>query len=128
MVKIEKAISEEVNSCVQREKFINSMFTNWDSSILKNWKSIKLSFDCSLLKNATNKIDKSSVKWIPPQDAFAKLNFNGASKSELGQSGAGIYIRNSSWDILAVSSTHLVHGTNNSAKAQALLLGLELAS
>lgn len=84
LLKIKKEISEGVNSCVKREKFINSSFTRWDSSILKDWKDIRFPSDGSLL-NDTTKVDRASVKWIPPQRDF-----------------------------------------NNYAKAQALLLGLEL--
>ena len=55
-----------------------------------------------------------------------KLNFDGVSRGNLGKSGLGACVRDSKGMVLAISSSPLPNGTNNSAETQALLVGLVL--
>ena len=57
---------------------------------------------------------------------FIKLNFDGASRGNLGQSSLGACIRDCTGKVLEITMTHLLIGTNNMDEAQSLLSGLIL--
>ena len=55
-----------------------------------------------------------------------KLNFDGVSRANPGKLGLGACVRDSKGIVLAISSSPLPDGTNNSAETKALLVGLVL--
>ena len=64
--------------------------------------------------------------WRPPTYGFWKLNFDGASRGNLGPLGFGACIRNPSSQVVAIIVAPLPIDTNNIVKAHALLVGIIL--
>ena len=58
---------------------------------------------------------------------YWKLNFDGASRGNLGNSSFGACIRDSNGEVVALITSPLPINTNNIVEAQALLVGLILA-
>ncbi|KAH9293663.1 hypothetical protein KI387_041132, partial [Taxus chinensis] len=73
-----------------------------------------------------HKPKKNSI-WIRPEENVVKLNFDGASKGNLGLAGGGGILRNNEGDWLFVYVGPLGWQTNNMAEARALLWGVLLA-
>ena len=117
---IEKSISEVTNASVNRCKF-NLVITSWDGSIIQEWKSIFIPFGTGTSSNLQTPTYRSTVKWQPPMPGFVKLNFDGASRGNPGQSGLGACIRDCIGKVLEISMAPVPIGTNNMAKAQSLL-------
>lgn len=67
------------------------------------------------------------MHWCSPFEGFWKLNFDGASRGNLGFLGLGACIQDSQGSVVAITTSPLSTGTNNMAKVQALLVGLILA-
>ena len=53
--------------------------------------------------------------WSPPQPGFIKLNYDGASKGNTGQAGAGGIFCNSQVTVCRFYAIDLGHATNNEA-------------
>ena len=63
----------------------------------------------------------------PPQMGFIKLNFDSASKGNLGQAGIGDVFRNSQDVVCRVYAMDLGYATNNEAELTSLQQGLIIA-
>ena len=74
-----------------------------------------------------NQIPQSPDRWSPPPSSFIKLNFEGAFKGNLGPAGGGGVFRNSQGEILHIYTINLGHTTNNAAKINAMVKGLNIA-
>ncbi|KAH9292835.1 hypothetical protein KI387_041984, partial [Taxus chinensis] len=72
-------------------------------------------------------IPKKNSSWIRPGENVVKLNFDGASKGNLGPAGGGGILRNSEGDWLFAYAGPLGRQTNNMVEARALLWGVLLA-
>ncbi len=72
-------------------------------------------------------MDRSLVKWLPLISPFLKLNFDGTLRGNLGDSGIGVAIRNHQGVVVSLKVAPIPYGSNNLAKASALLEGLVLA-
>jgi ribonuclease HI/exonuclease III len=123
---IEKSISESVNSSIASVSF-NHYLSAWDSTIIQNWKAIRIPMGTHPNPKLSGKVDRSNVRWTPPLSGFVKINFDGASRGNPGKSGIGVCIRDECGRVLAIKSQALPPGTNNMAEAHALLAGLILA-
>lgn len=73
---------------------------------------------------------KASIpdSWAPPAPRFLKLNFDGASKGNLGLRRIGGVFRNKDGEIEHVFAESIGITTNNVAELQELLSGLEIAN
>ena len=56
-----------------------------------------------------------------------KLNLDGCSRGNPGASGVGVFIRDHEGKVVEILAQKIPSGTNNYAKALALLFGVELA-
>ena len=54
-----------------------------------NWKNL---INPSLIYKNNNKEARDKCRWIPPLTRWAKLNFDGASRDNLGTNGIGCII------------------------------------
>lgn len=110
-------------------KQINNLkcFTYWDNVVFKK---------CPLLKSlpmprsiqATHKKNfRKNENWIPPTSNKWKLNFDGASKGNLGKYGIEAIIHNFEGNIFKATSKKIEDITNNKVELEALSLGLDLA-
>ncbi|XP_057823237.2 uncharacterized protein LOC131035539 [Cryptomeria japonica] len=66
------------------------------------------------------------VKWEAPELGWCKVNFDGASAGNPGQSGIGCILRNSDGICIKEISKKFGVATNNEAKFRAALRGLQL--
>ena len=66
-------------------------------------------------------------QWMPPLQGFLKLNYDGASKGNPGQAGAGGIFRNSQGIVCRFYALDLGHATNNEAELMAVKRGLQIA-
>ncbi|XP_059070478.1 uncharacterized protein LOC131860125 [Cryptomeria japonica] len=62
-----------------------------------------------------------------PSKQWIKINFDGASKGNLGTSGAGVVARDDSRFIIFKGAQRLPNGTNNEVEVQVAFLETELA-
>lgn len=74
-----------------------------------------------------NQAPQSPEQWSPPPSSLIKLNLNGASKGNPGPAGSGGVFRNSQGEILHIYTINLGHSTNNAAKLNAMVKGLNIA-
>jgi hypothetical protein len=65
--------------------------------------------------------------WSPPPTGFIKINFNGASKGNLGPTRFGVVLRNSEGEILYLTTGYLGENKNNATELSSLLKGLNIA-
>jgi ribonuclease HI len=124
--KLEKSISEVVNSSHAKLK-CNLRLTWWDSVVIREWKYIYVPTGWCHQSTNAKIIERHLVHWIPPAQGFVKINFDGSSRGNPGDSGASVCIRDNQGAVLAIKSCSLPRGTNNMAEAHGLLAGLSLA-
>ncbi|KAH9309990.1 hypothetical protein KI387_037901, partial [Taxus chinensis] len=99
----------------------NRLFPEEEENILAAW-----NIDTVFKKN-NNGIDRSTVQWIKPPNAWHKLNFDGASKGNLGDSGGGGVIKYHRGCFVATFSGKMGRRTNHYSEALAALWGIRLA-
>ena len=122
---IQKSISEVTNSSFKVVKF-NPIVTQWDSQIRKKWKHLFITNGWKINCSPSSLLPRKNF-WRPPAYDFWKLNFDGASKGNLGPSGFGACIRNHIGQVVAILVSPLPIDTNNITEAHALLARLILA-
>ncbi|GLJ20911.1 hypothetical protein SUGI_0381550 [Cryptomeria japonica] len=71
-------------------------------------------------------LDGNTIKWKAPPRGWTKLNFNSASKGNLGESGIGAIIRDEQGNILHGLFGGIGVTTNNEAEIRALEAGLRI--
>lgn len=97
-----------------------------ETIILLNWGITSLPF--SLQPNRSLPPETPSPEiWTLPNTGFIKLNFDGASKGNLGQEGYGGVFRNSLGQALGIFHGFIGQESNNAAELEGLLHGLQLA-
>jgi hypothetical protein len=89
--------------------------------------SILKTFDLQLsnaFQKPTRKSPSSTIpdRWEPPPVGFIKLNFDGASKGNLGSVGLGGAFQNDKGELLRIYVGSLGIDSNNAAELQALLI------
>ncbi|XP_059073474.1 uncharacterized protein LOC131874219 [Cryptomeria japonica] len=124
--KIENHLTELLNKVAQSKSLKNNLYTNWD------WK-IKLALPNLLipplfvLGTPVDQINpRMGVKWDAPESGWSKVNFDGASTGNLGQSGIGCILRDSDGICIKEISEKIGVATNNEAEFRAALRGLQL--
>eukprot|EP00253_Pinus_taeda_P035953 PITA_35953 len=96
-----------------------------EENILNNW---HLVLPQALQKNEGAKSSSiNNSKWKAPPKNHYKLNFDGASKGNLGTAGFGGIIRNHEGSHMQIYFGNIGWDTNNSAKMEGLWQGLTLA-
>lgn len=68
------------------------------------------------------------MKWSPPPSGFIKLNFDKASRGNLGKSSIAAILRNWKGEFISATCGTIPYGTNNVAELKALSVGLKIAS
>lgn len=71
-------------------------------------------------------ICRESIKWKPLDSSFVKLNFDGSSRGNPGESGIGVSLRNHPGEVFLFYAMPINLGTNNMAESTTLLEGLIL--
>jgi probable phosphoglycerate mutase len=71
---------------------------------------------------------RSPTIWTPPPTDFIKINFDGASKGNLGPASYGATLKNSNGEILCLIVGFLGETTNNASELTSLLRGHQAAT
>ena len=69
-------------------------------------------------------ISRDSIKWEPPDSSLVKLNFDGSSRGNPGESSIRVCLRNHLGEVLSFYAVPISPSTNNMAEATTLLEGL----
>ncbi|KAH9302027.1 hypothetical protein KI387_013610, partial [Taxus chinensis] len=77
--------------------------------------------------NPGNSVDRSLVKWHPPESNWFKLNFDGASKGNPGTAAGGGAIRDHKGNLIVAYAGKMGIQTNHFAEALSVLWGLRVA-
>ncbi|GLJ45907.1 hypothetical protein SUGI_0966430 [Cryptomeria japonica] len=116
-----KAAIEEVASGNIRKKTIRC-YNTWDKKMEKRW-AFKELIEVRIADKAKN---RKMVKWLAPKKNWTKLNFDGASRGNLGKAGYGVVIRDENGSFIQVVYGRIEDTTNNEAEIRALEAGLEM--
>ena len=122
---LERSIVELVNASVSKYKG-KYVFSPWDGYIIQRWKGLLFPHLPTPLFPSKIPLIHAQTKLIPPSEGYLKLNFDGASRRNLGNSSYGIVIRDFKGHVITTKSSSLPLCTNNKVEALALLFGLEL--
>ncbi|GLJ11003.1 hypothetical protein SUGI_0140120 [Cryptomeria japonica] len=87
----------------------------------RHWNLMKISG----YKLMDKKQNRANIVWTPPTSGNFKINFNGASRGNLGKSGYGAIIRNEFGNFVGANYDPLGINTNNMVEMTGLLAGLE---
>ncbi|XP_057857718.2 uncharacterized protein LOC131066864 [Cryptomeria japonica] len=120
ILKIKEGIEEVINGKTPKAK--SSKYYNWDRDMESNW-SLKY---WGLGVTPVPKTNKKLIRWIPPRSDWVKLNFDGAYRGNLGPTGIGAVIRNSSGILLGGLFGSLGLATNNETEIRALAVRVDL--
>jgi len=74
-----------------------------------------------------SKHDNQKYIWRPPELGTLKLNYDGATKGNLGQAGFGGVFKNSKGEIIWIYEGNIGSTTNNVAELHALENGITIA-
>ena len=78
------------------------------------------------LEEISNLEARKNCKWTPPPPRWYKLNFDGASRGNPGQSGIGCIINNEDGKWILKRAKLIKPTSNKLAKLEALLEGIKL--
>ena len=123
---LEVAVGEVVVAYIKRTSE-HLIVIGWDIALANRWTSLPSPSYQFITFGPHEKPNRKFVKWIPPTRGVCKLNFDGCSRGNPGESGAGVCVRDHNGRVLGMLAQKLLVGTNNKVEAMALLLGLELA-
>ncbi|GLJ31735.1 hypothetical protein SUGI_0638270 [Cryptomeria japonica] len=118
---IKSAVEEVINGKTAKRKIRN--YNDWDHRMETFW---LLKDPRPVLTSTKAKIDRKNIRWKAPPMDWMKLNFDGASKGNLGDSDFGAIIRNNIGEPIYGVYGGLGLATNNEAKIRALEAVLNL--
>lgn len=128
LVKIEASMSEVVLSYIHNNLENTTSFSHWDGMITRTWKSLSsIPSHGSVAKVMAFKNKRIVASWAPPPLGHFKLHFDGASRANMGMSGAGMAMFYHNAVLIAAQCHALGSQSNNFAECQALSLGIDLA-
>ena len=97
-------------------------FSNWDGQMKKNWSKL---INPPLLYVKNGKEAREKCRWAPLPKGWAKLNFDSATRGNLGTTGIGCIINDDSGHWVAKKAMSIQPTSNNLAKLEALNQGLQ---
>ncbi|GLJ55061.1 hypothetical protein SUGI_1181810 [Cryptomeria japonica] len=104
------------------EKIIGrtKIYTNWDAQMEKRW----VLKEPQIYVCPSKCHDRNTIRWKTPPRGWTKLNFNSASKGNLGESSIGAIIWDEQGNVLHGLFGDIGVARNNEAKIRALEAGL----
>ena len=90
----------------------------------KNWVNF---INPPLVYHKKNQKEREECRWEPPSYGLMKLNFDGASRGNLGMIGIRYIIHSNSGNWIIKRAKPLEIATNNMAELEALQEGLKLS-
>ncbi|XP_057817988.2 uncharacterized protein LOC131031006 [Cryptomeria japonica] len=122
--KVEAAIIELI-SCQSMKGQKNLEMTEWDGEMRLKWIGLKIPPYVGD-GPSINLQKRKECKCCPPKDGWFKLNFDGASRGNLGISGIGYCIHNSKREEIAILASPMGISSNNEAELRALHEAIKL--
>ncbi|XP_059070742.1 uncharacterized protein LOC131860361 [Cryptomeria japonica] len=122
--KIENHLTELLNEAAQSKSLKKNLYTHWDWKIklaLPNL-LIPLLFGLGTPMDQVN--PRVGVKWDTLELGWSKVNFDGASAGNLGQSGIGCILRDFDGICIKEISEKIGVATNNEVEFRVALRGL----
>ncbi|XP_059069835.1 uncharacterized protein LOC131859787 [Cryptomeria japonica] len=99
LLRVERAIAESVLAAARNHNLAKHPYTSEDKNIQANWLLVNYQPVNGYLR-VNPPLEKEEVKWEPPTKEWIKINFDGASRGNLGTSGVGVVARNDKGVIL----------------------------
>ncbi|XP_059068927.1 uncharacterized protein LOC131859330 [Cryptomeria japonica] len=124
--RVEREISEVVSASTKGHNFLKFPFSMANKLIQTNWPLLK--FRPVHGQSGVDSIEGGVSNCVrsKPEQGWVKINFDGASRGNLGISGVGCVACDVEGKILMKGAQRLQDGTNNEAHAQEALLAIEL--
>ena len=116
---------ESLNSFSSNFSSSSSQFSSWDNDILKLWPGLRI----PPFHHTANKVkvNRKEVRWRTLTFPLVKLNFDGASRGNLGSIGLGCIVYSDNGVFLTKCTKPLGIMSNNLAELEALIEGLILS-
>lgn len=124
---MERAISELVSNAASHVNLVKVPFTQFDTGFLLSWPLVTFRLVNGHLRDNLQCQGQSIPDWTLPEKGWIKINFDGASRGNLGVSGIGVIARDDWGNTLAIGAQRLVDGSNNVAECQATLEAILMA-
>ena len=113
---------EVLNSHLRKSSKEEGSFSFWDGLMKKNWPNL---INPPLVYSKSNKEARANCRWEYPPFGWCKLNFDGATKGNLGTTGIGCIINDDSSKWLAKLAMPIPL-TSNNMEEQGLQLCINL--
>lgn len=88
--RIGSSIIESLNSILVNKASNNIQFYSWDNEMMKFWLGIRIPIIGSMISKM--KVNRKDIRWCCPFPSLIKLNFDGASRRNLGSSRVGFFL------------------------------------
>lgn len=112
-----------MNSNLRKRPREEGSFSDWDAEIKKSWPSL---INPPLYYNKKKNLARQTCKWEPPPLGWKKLNFDGASRGNLGKAGIECIIRDDTGNRLVKRSKPMEVATNNTTELEVVEEGIKL--
>ncbi|XP_059068252.1 uncharacterized protein LOC131858819 [Cryptomeria japonica] len=124
--KIEKSLIELMNEASKQKTLKQNILTKWDVKLMTSLPDLIIStlFGNGNQQAASN--PRLDVKWEPPEEGWSKINFDGASAGNPGQSSIGCIVRDAQGICIKEIVEDIGLAMNNEVKFRAVLHGLLL--
>ena len=105
---LEVAVGEVVVAYIKRTSK-HLIVIGWDITLANRWTSLPSpSYQFITFGGPHEKVNRKIVRWIPPARGFCKLNFDGFSRGNPGESRAGVCIRDHNGKVLGMLAQKIV--------------------
>ncbi|XP_057813813.2 uncharacterized protein LOC131027734 [Cryptomeria japonica] len=122
---MEAIIIEILNKRAMKGQHGEANMSFWDEKMRGHWNGLKIPPYIGPGPKL-GKGNRETCVWKPPKNGWFKINFDGASRGNLGQDGIGCSLHNSDETVVARRAKPIGMETNNRAKSMALVEGLEM--
>ena len=123
LLKLEASIMEVLNSHLRKSVKKEGSFSFWDRCMKNNWSKL---INPPIIDLKINKEVRGTYNWVPPPHGQFKLNFNGATRGNLGVLGIGCIVNNDSRKWVGKLASPIPPTSNNLVELEALDKGLQL--
>ncbi|XP_059073711.1 uncharacterized protein LOC131874382 [Cryptomeria japonica] len=117
--KIENRLTELQNEVAQSKSLKKNLFIDWDCKIKVVLPNVLIPPIFGLGTPVDQINPRAGVKWDAPEVGWCKVNFDGVSAGNMGQSGVGCILRDSDGLCLKEISEKIGVATNNEAEFRA---------
>ncbi|XP_059071256.1 uncharacterized protein LOC131864755 [Cryptomeria japonica] len=124
--KIENHLTKLLNVAAQSKTLKKNLFMDWDCKIKMTLPNLLIPSIFGLGSPVDQMNPRVGVIWDAPAVGWSKVNFDGSSAGNPGQSGIGCILRDSNGRCLKEISKNIGVATNNEAEFRVAFRGLQL--